>query len=135
MAKVGDIDFRIEGDKELIEALRKLGQAADAVAAEAVTAGAEIVKAEIERRAPRDSGDLVTGLEVKRGRWKTAGANAVVTIKSREQVYAFYLEFGAPTRSRGGPLPKQPFIRPAYDQTREAAEAAVVARLKKVLDL
>lgn len=130
-----EFNFFITGDDEIIDKLEQLGQAANDVAYRAAQTGAEIIKGEIERTAPRRTGKLAAGFEIRRGRIKENGANAVITVRDRDLEYAFYLEFGVPHRRRGGALPKQPFIRPAFDARQEEANGAAIRELKEALGL
>lgn len=130
------MSFEVEGAEEIIRELKRLGDGAQEVIRPATKEGAELVKAEIERRAPEDSGDLkANGFETKAGSMTDEAANTVVTLSDRKYEYAYYQEFGAPDRERGGTLPAQPFIRPAFEAKKAEAMRAVEAALKRALGL
>lgn len=126
----------VEGAEEIIKRLKAMGDKAQDVIGPATQEGAELVKAEIERRAPEDEGDLkIRGFETKPGSMTDQAANTVVTLSERDYEYAFYQEFGAPDREGGGTLPARPFIRPAFESKKAAAARTVEAALKRALGL
>lgn len=135
------VTVEVSGDREIIAALKQMGDEAEKVLEEATRAGAELIRDEIERRAPEDQGDLRSGgFTVKRGSMKRDAANAVVTLAQRLYEYAFYLEFGAKgklkgggPRTRGGVLPARPFIRKAFLAKKKDAADAVERALRRVL--
>lgn len=130
----GQITGKIEGDKALIKALKRLGDEAERVIGPATMAGAEIVKAEIERRAPVDSGELkAQGFRIKRGSMTEGAYNAVITLTERLFEYAFYIEFGVKNRKRGGTLPARPFIRRAFMAKRKEAQEAIGRVIKQLV--
>jgi HK97 gp10 family phage protein len=130
------VSFHVEGVDEIVKKLKALGDKAENVIRAATQEGAELVKAEIERRAPEDEGDLKSkGFTTKPGSMKDQAANVVVTLADRKYQYAFYQEFGTPNRKRGGTLPARPFMRPAFEATKDQAAEAVEKALKKALGL
>lgn len=129
------LKLEIENGKEIAKKLEQAGEKGVVIVREAATRAIELAKDEIVRNTPHDSGDLAEGFETKPGSKKKGGANAVVTIKDRSLVYAFYLELGAPNRKRGGTLPARPFIRPAFDRKKREAVAEFEKLLKKRLGL
>lgn len=130
------MSFEVEGTEEIIRKLKALGDKAQSVIGPATKAGAEVVKAEIEARAPEDSGDLKNeGFETKPGSMRDEAANTVVTLSDRSFERAFWQEFGAPDRERGGTLPARPFIRPAFEAKKDQAAKTVEAALKRALGL
>lgn len=68
----------IDGIDEIMAALRKVGAKADELLDEAVLAGAEPIRAEAERRAPRLTGAGAQSIEVKLEDKGTGRARAVI---------------------------------------------------------
>jgi hypothetical protein len=127
-------------DKKVLAALKKQGERAGAVLSIAAQAGADIlqdeISAEFSRR--RVSGRAAQNFVTKPGKIKDKfAANIVVTLreKGEDREYPFYLEFGAENRKRGGTLPAFGLIRKAYQRKKAQASAAVLAAIKRELDL
>jgi HK97 gp10 family phage protein len=133
---VGTGSFEVEGAEEIIRKLKALGDKAQEVIRPATQEGAEIVKAEIERRALEDSGETkAEGFMTKPGSMTDQAANTVVTITDREFEHVFYNEFGAPNRAKGGSLPARPTIRPSFEAKKAEAARIVEEALKRALGL
>ena len=96
--------------------LRGLGPTIEGVLPRAVAAGAKIIRAEVEARAPVDDGDLKRSIG---DRPVSGGLNQASHQTHVSIFYARYVEYG-----HGGPhpAPAHPFFRPACDH--KAAEAA-----------
>lgn len=130
------IKLTVENTAEIVKKLDAQGDKGLSLMKRATAAGAELVREEIRKRAPKDTGELANeGFVVKAGSKRKGGANAVVTISDRRFEYAFYLEFGALYRSRGGTLPAYPFIRPAFDKKRRAVTKLVRQSIRDELGL
>jgi len=137
------VKLEVANLKEIQAALDEVGEDLDAIIYRAAEAGAEPIFEEIKQRAPRDGGSLAaSGFKIARGRISRDGANAIITLSKRDGgakgsdfERAFYLEFGADNRRRGGDLPSRPFIRPAFEAMTDEAQAQVAAVIKKELKL
>lgn len=122
------VSIKIQGANQLAARLRELPQAVSRkVQIEALTAGAELIRAEAARMAPRSAGpgphladNIVTSapsvaqLE-KRGRFDEAVVEVGPSRKPSDHFYGFFQEFG--TKHHGA----QPFMRPAFDSQSGAA--------------
>lgn len=93
---------------------------------EALMAGGEIVKAKMIELAPVRTGRLKGAIKVGNSRGGNRGRTITVGVHRRDfgagDYYPAFVEYG-----HGGPrpAPPHPYIRPAYDQTRDQAWAAI----------
>lgn len=89
----------------------------------AAKAGIMEVKPEVQRRAPRDEGELLESIEDEAG---DSGANSAEHTLKVGKFYARFVEYG-----HGGPrpAPAHPFFRPSVDMAEEAALAATKERI------
>lgn len=97
-----------------------------------VTDGAKVVEAEIRRRAPRATGELLANLEVEPRRSRRRGrASAVVEIESSgeggEVRQAIFVEYGTYK------MPARPFFRPGVDAARERTETQMENQLADII--
>jgi hypothetical protein len=133
---MANTSVEIEGAEEIVKRLKAMGDKAQDVIGPATREGAELVKAEIERRALEDSGETkAEGFMTRPGSMTDQAANTVVTISDRKFEHVFYNEFGAPNRARGGTLPARPIIRQSFEAKRAEAARVVEAALKRALGL
>lgn len=140
MARKNGLTVRLVGDKELINAMKKEVKKARVALEKATVAGADVVRAEIEREFERRrvSGEAATNFATKPGNINDLdGYNAVVTLAERgkEREYPFYLEFGVKNRKRGGTLPKFGLMRNAYDLTKDQAVEMTTKIIKQEMGL
>lgn len=120
--------LKIDGLPELMKAIKETPIGTKEILEKVIFEATELVQAEIEARAPRDSGALASeGFTTKAGYKNKNSVNAVVTISDRKFEYAFYQEFGVASHNQ----PARPFIRPAFDKKRRAARALVVKKLEE----
>lgn len=101
--------------------LRGLGPAIGGVLPRAVEAGAKIIRAEVETRAPVGDGDLKRSIGDRALESGTDHASHQTHVGI---FYARYVEFG-----HGGPrpAPAHPFFRPAADAKAQEAADKVIA--------
>jgi HK97 gp10 family phage protein len=133
----------VQGLRELGAALKELGDdIAKKIIFSATLAGASAVKKRAQEIAPRSErshrvgrsgpvvqpGHLANGLATKRLKSNTAGvAQYEVRWKAKKKgdpFYGLFIEFGT-AKSKA-----QPFMRPAFDQSKDAALAAITSKLK-----
>jgi len=120
-----------KGFDEYVEALIRAGKAVDETAQEALQAGAEVLLAGMQRRAPRDTGNLAEHLSisgphqdlVEGHHWAYIGLNR--GIERRLAIYATAQEYGTVK------MPPHPFIRPAIAEDGKRARAAMRAVFKE----
>lgn len=119
--------IRVEGAKALDAAL---GQLADDMQAEilmmAAEAGAEVLQAGMERRAPRRTGELAGGIGIK-VRETAEGAEADIG-PTKDAFYGMFQELGTVRHAA------QPFMRPTLDEDGAAAVTEVARVLKAEID-
>lgn len=127
---------KIVGMKELGDTLRLLSnQMEKKIIQAAARAGAKVIRDEVERRAPRDTGELAQSVTVKAYRVSRTGnfkvlvgvkyvrKNAAKRKKSTEAAgsYAFWVELGRPGKGGHTHQAAQPFLRPAFDTKKDEA--------------
>jgi len=103
------------------------------VARDALKAGAQVIKTQAEINAPFKTGALMQSIEVQRGRSRRRGTvNFVVGVSKGwfkgDQFYAAFHEFGTSHQ------PARPFLRPAFDTTRDRALSLIIDVLKRGID-
>lgn len=119
--------FKVEGLRELGNAMRELGQKdALRIAGAMTNAGAQVVKKEavlnIEKSPSVDEGDLRDAVIVKkRGRSESnLTSEHIVTVRGRGKETKKGVQFGAPhahfVEFGTVNMPAEPFLRPALDQ-------------------
>lgn len=86
---------------------------------EAAHAGADIVLEDAARRAPRDQGDLASGMTKRVSRQSDANEVSVEVGPDKKQFYGFFQERGTKH------APAQPFLKPALETNRERIAAAM----------
>lgn len=147
------IVVKIEGAEEIKAALERAGDRAARILEGAVRAGAEPIRDEMSRRAPRDRGELAGHIEIE------VAAKDRTTVKveagpDRDHFYGLILELGAQAHEItpqvkkalriGGEfaanaehpgIPAQPFMRPALDSKKDEAEKAIEHEIKRALGL
>jgi len=111
---------KVRGVEELKRNCRHLPAASKAVLREARVAGAEVIAERVRQLAPVDSGVLHDSIKV------VVAGETVSVIIDREDYpggvpYFAYVEYGT---SR---MDARPYFRPAFDQSKAAAEAVIVA--------
>lgn len=121
------ITVKIEGGKELQDALRRVSAS---VAGEHLTAaakeGAEIVRAEASRRAPRRTGKLAANIIAEVSLSQSDRAEISVG-PSKEAFYGMFVELGTKH------MAPRPYLRPAIDESRAEVERAVHEALRRRL--
>jgi HK97 gp10 family phage protein len=136
------IKVRIHGLAELKANLERLPvELGRQALRRALRAAAAPIRARARELAPRDTGKLADAIVVRDDRKTPLAASVVVTVAS-EGFYAHMLEFGTAPHVVGGRAPgarhpgtaPRPFLRPAFDETQEAALAEFVKRLERDLE-
>jgi HK97 gp10 family phage protein len=120
----------LEGFTELNRKLQELeSKAAGDTLAKATEVGAEIVRAEAERLAPKgDTGVLKESIAYRPGRLQVGRAQMDVGI-GRDAFYGMFHERGS------SKMPARPFLRPALINKADEAVAAIGTALRKMLGL
>jgi HK97 gp10 family phage protein len=119
--------FHVEGADELNEALRAVGdRATGIILRDAAEAGAAVIAEEAARLAPKNTGALAEGIQVKAARIQQGRAQINVGI-SRDEWYGKLVELGTEK------MAAQPFLRPAFDTKKEDAVKAVADALRDAL--
>ncbi|BDG59639.1 HK97-gp10 family putative phage morphogenesis protein [Caldinitratiruptor microaerophilus] len=132
----------IKGARELIRAFDRLSdELKGQVLAEAAKAGAEVIRAEASRRAPRKTGDLARSI-VAEVLEQAPGKVTVGVGPDKDRFYGRFVEFGH-ALVRGarkaekkvvGHVPPHPFLRPALDEGAERAKQAIADELKAAIE-
>ncbi|MHB1042371.1 MAG: HK97-gp10 family putative phage morphogenesis protein [Eubacteriales bacterium] len=113
---------KITGLKEAIENLNKLGkEVAERAKGSGLIAGARVLQAGMERRAPRRTGKLAGSIMIE-----IEGETAKIG-PSADAWYGKFQEYGT-TRQ-----PAQPFARPTLDEDGNAAIKAVGDEIARVI--
>lgn len=131
--------FKVEGLRELGNAMRELGQREAVKIAGAMTnAGAQVVKKaavlNIEKSPSIDEGDLRDAVIVKKlGRSESnLTSQHIVTVRGRGKETKKGLQFGAPhahfIEFGTVEMPAEPFLRPAFDQNIQKAVGEMKAK-------
>lgn len=128
---MGDKQFGMEGMSELNKALKKLpDKLADRAVKNAMAAGARVVRNEARRLVPVGPGPthlkdmIVVSRTVQRGgRRRTLKGQVVLGIRDEGRFYAHLVEYGA------SHMAAHPFMRPALDNTHEAAIRVIGPKL------
>lgn len=125
--KSGNLTVEVIGADTL---LRKLRQLEDAVAGDAleqaVKAGAEPIRADASQRAPRRTGKLAGSIIVEPDEKGKTQASVKIG-PEKDAFYGLFHEFGT------SKMAANPFLRPAMDEQKDAAVAAVRRELQKAL--
>ena len=137
------VTVRVEGLRELGERMKGLSEDVNKRIARAATAaGAVVIRNAAQKNAPVDTGNLQKNIIVKRlpkGE-STLTSEHIVTIrkgrltkKQKEKGlgdawYGVLVEYGT------AKMAAQPFMRPAFDQNKEAAVNAIKDRIKSRID-
>jgi HK97 gp10 family phage protein len=121
--------FYLEGAEGVNKELRRLGNTASGyVVKEAAEAGAQVIADEASRLAPKDTGLLSESIDDQPKRLQVGRAQIEVG-PSKEAWYGQLLEKGTSN------MPAQPFLRPAFDSSKDKAVAAVKDVLRRLLRL
>jgi len=147
MASKG-IQVRLEGVDQVVRELEKAGVRVQDGLEAICNAGAEVVQAAIEQRAPGTLGEDVVRETVE----KSAKRVVVHAGPSEERWYARYIEFGTPPHAvkpktkealriedsvyagaKNPGLVARPFVRPAADESEDAAQRAMGNELEEIV--
>lgn len=118
----------IEGGEELLKRLQGLPDAAAGKAMDAaLMAGAEIVRADASRRAPRRTGKLSESIvaELKTGK---SGRKSAVIGPNEEAFYGSFVELGRKNQAA------QPYLRPALDENKDTVQRAIADELRSAIE-
>jgi len=127
------IRYKLEtqGFSEYLERLAQAGQEIDPVADEMLVAGGDVLLEGMERRVPRDTGELADHLErsepVQEGNFHSVTVGISPGAPAEVQRYGGAQEYGWSDH------PGQPYIRPAIDEDMRSARAAMRAVLEQFL--
>jgi HK97 gp10 family phage protein len=122
------VRYKLEtkGFSSYLEALVQAGKNVDQVADEALAAGGDILLQGMDRRVPRDTGNLAAHLE--RSEPEQDGNFHSVTVGLSKDTDAETARYGGAQEFGWGPdHPAQPYIRPAIDEDMRSARSAMRA--------
>lgn len=133
------VTFEVEGLKELQEKLRALGpKVARNALRSAVNAGAQVVRKEVQARAPIDTGTLRRAIYIKQIRELSNEFQQTFYIgvrrgkkyqkKKMDAWYAMMVEFGT------SKMPAKPYIRPAFESKKVEAAARIKEKLMERIE-
>lgn len=130
--------MKVEGGDLLARKLQMLAEeTAKEHMREATLAGAELVRVEAERLAPRRTGTLANDIHAVVA--KQTKARVTVRVgPGKKGWYGHLVESGHAIVVKGqkvGDVPPKPFLRPAFDAKLEEAEQAAVDELRRRLGL
>ncbi len=116
------------GFEEYLERIARAGDDVDAVADEALMAGAEILLDGMNKRAPVETGNLVSKLKiigpVNNGNYHSVKIG-LFDVNREKEMYFFYQELGSAKR------PAHPFIRPTFKEDSKRARAKMLEIFKQ----
>lgn len=151
----------VEGAEQIERALQEAADRAANILQEATLAGAEVIRAEAERNAPRATGGLAQNIETTVTERTREQVNVAIgpdvakaSHKARRHFYGLFVEFGTqahtitPRRGRALRIGDEfraaaehpgavarPFMRPALDSRHEEAQQKIADELKAKLGL
>lgn len=156
------VDVTVEGAEEIKSALKRAGSAAEKILKQATLKGAEVIRDEAERRAPRDEGELAANIVVEVDK----GSRTQTKVKigpDKKRFWGLFQEFGTDphaipykgkrvttrstkkmlliaddvirARAEHPGIKARPFMRPAFDKKQDEAEEIVAEEIKKALRL
>lgn len=121
-----------KGMEETLEALVQAGRDIDALASQGLDAAGNVLLAGMQKRVPRDTGNLHDSLSVA-GPFRD-GNYHYVAVGLNADVDAETARYGTAQEYGWGPdHPGQPFIRPAVDEDMSKARRALLDTLKSGL--
>lgn len=149
-----NVTVGVLGDDKIVRALKQKIEAAQANLEPAALAGAEVVRADASRRAPKNQGDLSENI-IKDVAEQNDTAVEVDVGPDKDRFYGLFLEFGVDphnvtpqarkalklqngdlyARAEAGGVRAQPFMRPAFDENIEAITEAVAEVIREALGL
>ena len=117
-----------KGFEEYLEKLTQAGKDIDAIADEALMAGAKILKAGMEARAPKKKGHLVHRIQIV-GPTRDGNYHLVkiglFNVDREKELYFFYQEYGSARNAA------HPYLRPTFAEDMTKARAAMLAKFKE----
>ena len=137
MANRTEARITIEGEKEIRDLMRNMGELATAILTKASFAGATIALGKAKELVPVRTGKLKQSLVIKKVNSKspTREMHSIgpQTKGDASVRYGGFVEFGVPSRG----IPPKPYLRPAVDNNQDVIAAAVNSviddELKKVM--
>lgn len=118
------MSMKFEGLTSLLRELERLENKAlaESVRAEALNKGAEILKEEVIKQAPKRFGELKKSISI-------TPENEKVVVHTGDAFYAHFLEFGTTKMSA------KPFMEPAFNAKKEEIQEAMAEVIKRELRL
>ncbi|MFB3788470.1 MAG: HK97-gp10 family putative phage morphogenesis protein [bacterium] len=126
------LNIEMRGWREIQASFAQLGKAGRLknVHRKALYAGGVVIRARARELCPVKTGRLRKAIQVKRHRGTPETTHVSVGIDYRKVRYGHLVEFGSPGRETKsgkstGPMPAQPFMRPAFEATKEEVTNAI----------
>jgi HK97 gp10 family phage protein len=134
----GGMRGEVRGSQDLQSRLRAVGQEiATKVTQQALEAGAAVIKTAVEEVTPRKSGELASGLTSAVIVAPSGQAGEARVGFGHQDYKARWLEFGHRlVKGKGakaheiGRVSAHPFMRPAYETSKDEAQAAVATTIR-----
>jgi HK97 gp10 family phage protein len=129
------IGVKVSGDAEIAESIKALGDRAGAAMHNAADAGAEIVRDDASKRAPRSGRNkehLADNIKTRKASMKKDGSVTAKVYVQRAFGYANPLEYGHIVRTNKGykHVAARPFMEPARDANKEAVKEKIAEVLR-----
>ena len=126
-------EFKLEGMDELFKKLESMGKKASRIENKALRKAGEILKEEVKKEAPRDSGEMAESIEVSKIK-RRKGDKYVEIGADKEYFYSKFIEFGYITRN-GTNVPANPFMSRSYENKKDEINNTIKNEIKKGLGL
>lgn len=121
-------DMKVEGFQELLDEVARLGKEGAKIENKALKEAGEIVKESIQSVTPMRTGKLKESIMVSGVKTKD-GIKCVEIGPDKDAYYSRFVEFGTVK------MKAKPYMAPGYESSRDAAEAAIIAELRRGLGL
>ncbi|WP_241475258.1 HK97-gp10 family putative phage morphogenesis protein [Priestia flexa] len=117
------MSMKFTGLETLQKQLKQLENIGDQIVAKALRAGAEVLRQEIIKRAPRHTGNLIEKIIVS----KVVEGHIDIGPEVKGAFYARFLEYGT------SKMPAKPFIEPAFLVVKDKIQAVMAEVVQQEL--
>lgn len=115
--------FKFTGIQQLMNELERIGDKAEKVKNEALEKGADVLKEEVVKNAPKQTGHLKKNITV------TPGEDGKVIVHTGDAFYSQFLEFGT------SKMKARPFFEKSFINKKDEIEEVMAEVIKKELNL